>query len=52
MVEHFVDYALGPHGRFLSNLYLEYQFPINTIIVGFAMFKLFSAKRKKAAETN
>ncbi|WP_161784651.1 hypothetical protein [Halalkalibacter okhensis] len=52
MVEHFVDYALGPHGRFLSDLYLQYQFPINTVIVAVAVYKLFSGKRKKTAETN
>lgn len=47
MVESFVDYALGPHGRYLSELYLENQFLINSIVVGFALFKLFSKKRKQ-----
>ncbi|MDT8860850.1 hypothetical protein N0O92_11470 [Alkalihalobacillus sp. MEB130] len=52
MVEQFVDYALGPHGRFLSDFYLQYQFPINTLVVAVAVYKLFSGKRKKEAETN
>lgn len=47
MVETFVDYALGPHGRFLSELYIDNQFMINTIVVGFAMHKLFSNKGKQ-----
>ncbi|MBU8880646.1 hypothetical protein BGM26_16955 [Bacillus sp. FJAT-29790] len=50
MVETFVDYALGPHGRFLRDIYLNNQLPINTIIVGFAMYKLFFKKGKKEAQ--
>ncbi|KIL49635.1 hypothetical protein [Jeotgalibacillus soli] len=52
MVETFVDYALGPHGRYLSELYLQYQFPINTAVVGFVIYKIFSGKRKKTASAN
>ncbi|ERN55130.1 hypothetical protein A33I_04085 [Alkalihalophilus marmarensis DSM 21297] len=52
MVEGFVDYALGPHGRFLSEIYLQYQFPINTLIVGIATYKLFFTRKKKSAETH
>lgn len=46
MVETFVDYALGPHGRFLSELYKEHQFLVNTVVVGIAMYKLFFSKQK------
>lgn len=52
MIETFVDYALGPHGRFLSDFYIKHQFPINTIIVGIAMYKLFSGKRKQESQVN
>lgn len=47
MVETFVDYALGPHGRFLSDLYMEHQFLINTGVVAIAISKLFSTKRNR-----
>ncbi|WP_017729646.1 hypothetical protein [Halalkalibacterium ligniniphilum] len=47
MVETFIDYALGPHGRYLSELYLQYQFPINMVIVGFVIYKIFFGKRRK-----
>ncbi|MCM3411721.1 hypothetical protein ACEWK1_20695 [Metabacillus sp. YM-086] len=47
MIETFVDYALGPHGRYLSELYLDNQFLINTIVVGFACYKIFFGKRKQ-----
>lgn len=49
MVETFVDYALGPHGRFLSELYMEHQFTVNTVVVGIAMYKLFFTKRKQSS---
>lgn len=52
MVESIVDYSLGPHGRFLSELYMQYQFPINIAIVGFAIYKLFFTKNKKPQESN
>lgn len=47
MVETFVDYALGPHGRYISELYLENQTLVNTVVVGMAIFKLFFSKRKQ-----
>jgi hypothetical protein len=47
MVETFVDYALGPHGRFLSELYMENQLLVNTVVVGITIFKLFCTKRKQ-----
>lgn len=47
MVETFVDYALGPHGRFLSELYMENQLLVNTVVVGITIFKLFFTKRKQ-----
>jgi hypothetical protein len=49
MIETFVDYALGPHGRFLSELYMEHQFPINTVVVGIAIYNLFFTKRKQSS---
>ncbi len=52
MVEMFVDYALGPHGRYLSDLYQEHQFVVNSIVVGIALFKLFSTKRKNITASN
>jgi hypothetical protein len=50
MIETFVDYALGPHGRYLSELYLDHQLLVNTIVIGIAMYKLFFSKRKQNAE--
>lgn len=52
MVETFVDYALGPHGRYLSELYKEHQFLVNTVVVGIAMFKLFFSKQKQSDSAN
>lgn len=49
MIETFVDYALGPHGRFLSELYMEHQFLINTAVVGISIYNLFFTKRKKSS---
>jgi hypothetical protein len=33
MIEAFLDYALGPHGRAISNFYFENQMILNTIVV-------------------
>lgn len=52
MVETFLDYALGPHGKILADFYIKYQFPINSIVVGVAIFKIFLTKKKKADSLN
>ena len=51
MVEWFVAYLQGPHGRYLSELYLENQLFVNTIVVGAAIWKLSINKRKEAGQT-
>lgn len=47
MIESMVDYALGPHGRILSEFYMQYQFPINSAVIAFALYKLFIPKLKR-----
>ncbi|MGM0522588.1 MAG: hypothetical protein ACQER2_00860 [Bacillota bacterium] len=33
MIEAFLDYALGPHGRAISNFYFENQMILNAVVV-------------------
>ncbi|OIJ12574.1 hypothetical protein BKP37_14200 [Anaerobacillus alkalilacustris] len=47
MVESFLEYGLGPHGRILADFYIQYQFPINSAVVGVTVFKLFFSRKKK-----
>ncbi|MCM3602601.1 hypothetical protein M3175_17855 [Robertmurraya korlensis] len=47
MVESMIDYALGPHGRFLSEYYMQYQFPINSAVFAIAVYRLTVSKLKK-----
>ncbi|MFD1407490.1 hypothetical protein ACFQ49_04885 [Kroppenstedtia eburnea] len=50
MVEHFLDYALGPYGRMLGDFYFENQVLLNSLVVGVALYKLFSKQKKKSAQ--
>jgi hypothetical protein len=47
MIEKILDFALGPYGRLLGDLYIQYQMPINTIVVGLALAAKFYFKHKK-----
>ncbi|MBW4081424.1 hypothetical protein [Paenibacillus sp. S150] len=51
MVQSFFDYSLGPHGRFLGELLLKYQFPVNCAIFAFVFYtivrKLNTRKKEK-----
>jgi|UPI00031BDA24 hypothetical protein len=40
MVESFLDYILGPHGRYISGLLLKYQFPASCVVFIYAIFKI------------
>ncbi len=46
MVDTLLDFMLGPL-RGISEFYFEYQLIFNTIIVGFAAYKLFFSKKKE-----
>lgn len=54
MIEAFLDYALGPHGRAISAFYMENQMILNAIVVFAALGSLFykNRKNKHAASTN
>ncbi|SDC68621.1 hypothetical protein SAMN04488112_11369 [Melghirimyces thermohalophilus] len=45
MVNTFLDFILGPF-RAISDFYFEYQLIFNTLIVGFALYKLIFSKTK------
>ncbi|WP_181350394.1 hypothetical protein [Thalassobacillus sp. CUG 92003] len=47
MVEAMVDYMLGPFGNMLSELYLENQFIVNTIVVIIAVISLFKNRSQQ-----
>jgi hypothetical protein len=47
MIEKLLDFALGPFGRMIGDLYVQYQMPINTIVVGLAVAYKFYFKHKK-----
>nr|WP_245975344.1 hypothetical protein [Oceanobacillus chungangensis] len=48
MVDALLDFMLGPM-RGISDFYFEYQLIFNSLIVGFAAYKLYFSKKK---ETN
>ncbi|WP_339213508.1 hypothetical protein [Ornithinibacillus sp. FSL M8-0202] len=45
MVDSFLDFMLGPF-RSISAFYFEHQLIFNTIIIGFAGYKLFTSTKK------
>lgn len=47
MVEMFLEFSLGPHGKFLRELYREHQLIVNSIVVGVVVYQLFFRKQKK-----
>ncbi|UFT99600.1 hypothetical protein KO561_01075 [Radiobacillus kanasensis] len=46
MVEAFLDYALGPHGRFLSEFYTNNQNFINATVIVIALGSFLIKKRR------
>ncbi|MCR6107483.1 hypothetical protein HXA34_14340 [Salipaludibacillus agaradhaerens] len=53
MVETMLDFSLGPHGRFLSNLYNEHQLIIHTFVIGIVIGNLvFKRFKKRKAPLN
>ncbi|MFG6147366.1 hypothetical protein [Halobacillus sp. B23F22_1] len=48
MVDALLDFMLGPM-RGIGDFYFEYQAIFNTIIVGAAIYKIFTAKRQETA---
>ena len=46
MTDVFLNFMLGPF-RSMSNFYFENQMILNTIIVGIALYKLISNKKKR-----
>jgi hypothetical protein len=52
MIEKLLDFALGPFGRMIGDLYVQYQMPINTIVVGLAVAYKFYFKHKKQKNTS
>ncbi|UQD51959.1 hypothetical protein C0971_07910 [Bacillus methanolicus] len=46
MIEKILDFALGPYGRMIGDLYVQYQMPINTIVVGLALASYFKHKKQ------
>lgn len=51
MVEMMLDFMLGPL-RGITDVYVEYQIYFNTLIVGFALYKILFSKKnaEKTAE--
>jgi hypothetical protein len=47
MMDIFLDFMLGPM-RSIGSFYFENQVILNTIIVGFALYKLINNKKKQA----
>lgn len=45
MVDSLLDFMLGPF-RAISAFYFEHQMIFNTIIIGLAVYKLFTSTRK------
>lgn len=46
MTEAFLDFMLGPM-RGIGTFYFENQAVLNTIVVGFALYKIITSKKKK-----
>lgn len=46
MMDAFLDFMLGPM-RGIGKFYFENQAILNTIVIGFALYKLFFNKKKK-----
>ncbi|SDQ16426.1 hypothetical protein SAMN05216232_0876 [Virgibacillus subterraneus] len=51
MVDAMLEVMLGPL-RGISDFYLDYQIYFNTIIVGFALYKILSSKKKTEETAN
>lgn len=49
MMDMFLEFMLGPF-RAVANFYFENQMILNTIIVGFALYKLLFNKKKVAKD--
>ncbi|UJL47400.1 hypothetical protein KFZ58_05805 [Virgibacillus sp. NKC19-16] len=50
MVETMIDFMLGPFTA-ISDFYFEYQIIFNTLIVGFALYKIIFNKKKNKDES-
>lgn len=46
MMEAFLDFMLGPM-RSIGNFYFENQTILNTLVVGVALYKIISNKKKR-----
>ncbi|SET54029.1 hypothetical protein SAMN05421676_105233 [Salinibacillus kushneri] len=46
MVDALLDFMLGPL-RAITDFYVEHQFILSSIIVGFAVYKIYFSKRKQ-----
>nr|WP_237049294.1 hypothetical protein [Lentibacillus amyloliquefaciens] len=51
MVDAMLEFMLGPL-RGISDFYLDYQIYFNTVIVGFALYKILFNKKKAQESTN
>ncbi|WP_179123935.1 hypothetical protein [Paraliobacillus ryukyuensis] len=51
MIEAFLDYALGPHGRVISAFYMENQMILNIIVVGCGIGTIFYKNKKNKVIT-
>lgn len=49
MTETFLDFMLGPF-RSIATFYFENQVILNTIIVGIALYKILSNKKKRTGK--
>ncbi|SFB00199.1 hypothetical protein SAMN04488072_10557 [Lentibacillus halodurans] len=51
MVDAMLEFMLGPL-RGISDFYLDYQLYFNTIIVGFALYKILFSQKKTQESAN
>lgn len=51
MVDAILEFMLGPL-RGISDFYLDYQIYFNTVIVGFALYKILFNKKQEQESTN
>ncbi|WP_407702995.1 hypothetical protein [Virgibacillus tibetensis] len=49
-METFLEFMLGPF-RSITNFYFENQLILNTIVIGFALYKIIGKKKAKQDET-
>ncbi|WP_176482045.1 hypothetical protein [Paucisalibacillus globulus] len=50
MVNSLLDFMLGPF-RAISQFYFEHQMILNTIVIGFAVYKIYTRSRKTESKS-